>query len=397
MKNVLMKKVVASGLALTLILGGGTAAFANGKGNDKNDDKGNSKQNANVQSNTNIRLSFDDVKGSDVDWAMRYIASLASKRVFEGYEDGSFKPRNVVSRIEAITAAVRLMGLRDKAESAAEMATQLNFKDADKIPAWAVGYVAVALENDLFNENDTSVQPQKVADRLWATTLLVKALKLETEAKAKMNTKLTFKDAKEIPAGSVGYVAVAVEKGLIEGFENNTFRPNEPVTRAQLAKLLSVTGDQIGDNQSVTGTVSAVVYNNVLTINKAGVPTTLVLDPNAFIYRNGLKVAASALQVGDQIKVGSYNNLVIFVEVVTPVVVTPPIINPIGTLAGTTPNANGGIATISITQTINGVTQTTIYNVSPNVQITGDLSKFVLNQPIELVSTNQLVTTIIIK
>jgi hypothetical protein len=395
MKNILLKKMVASGVALTLIFGGGTAAFANGKGNDKNDDKGNSKQN--VKAQTDIRLSFDDIKGNDVEWAMRYIASLASKRVFEGYEDGSFKPRNAISRIEAITAAVRLMGLRDKAESAAEMATHLNFKDADKIPAWAVGYVAVALENDLFSENDTSVQPQKEADRLWATTLLVKALKLETEAKAKMNTKLTFKDAKEIPAGSVGYVAVAVEKGLIEGFENNTFRPNAPVTRAQLAKLLDVTGDQIGDKDTVTGTVSAVVYNNVLTINKGGVPTTLVLDANAFIFRNGVKVAASALQVGDQVKVRSYNNLVIFVEVVNPVVVTPPSVNPIGLFAGTTPNANGGIATISITQTINGVAQTTIYNVSPNVQITGDLSMFVQGHLIELVSTNQLVTTIIIK
>jgi hypothetical protein len=397
MKNVLMKKVVASGLALTLVFGGGAAAFANGKGNDKNEDKGNSKQNVKVQNNTDIRLSFDDVQGNDVEWAMRYIASLASKRVFEGYEDGSFKPRNAISRIEAITAAVRLMGLRDKAESAAEMATQLNFKDADKIPAWAVGYVAVALENDLFTENDTSVQPQKVADRLWATTLLVKALKLETEAKAKMNTQLTFKDAKEIPAGSVGYVAVAVEKGLIEGFENNTFRPNEPVTRAQLAKLLDLTGDQIGDTNTVTGTVNAAVYNNVLVINKGGVPTTLALDANAFIYRNGLKVAASALQVGDQVRVRSYNNVVIFVEVVTPVVVTPPIINPMGLLAGTTPNINGGIATISITQTINGVTQTTIYNVSPNVQITGDLSMFVQGHLIELTSTNQFVTTITIK
>ncbi len=29
-----------------------------------------------------------------------------------------------------------------------------------------------------------------------------------------MNTTLTFKDAKQIPAGSVGYVAVAIEKGL---------------------------------------------------------------------------------------------------------------------------------------------------------------------------------------
>ena len=85
-----------------------------------------------VKGNIQIRINFDDLKGAQ--WAMRYIASLASKQVFEGYEDGTFKPDKSVSRIEAITAAVRLMGLREQAESATEMATKLNFKDADKIP-----------------------------------------------------------------------------------------------------------------------------------------------------------------------------------------------------------------------------------------------------------------------
>ncbi|WP_261808193.1 S-layer homology domain-containing protein [Paenibacillus sp. N3.4] len=194
-----MKKLVAAGLVLTMVMGGATAAFAKGNDNDKGSDKSNNGNKNGFKGNVEIRLNFNDLKNAE--WALRYIASLANKNVFEGYEDGTFKPDNSVSRIEAITAAVRLMGLRDKAESSAEMQTKLNFKDADKVPSWAVGYVAVALENDLFTENDDAVQPQKAADRLWATTLLVKALKLESEAKAKMNTTLTFKDAKQIPAG----------------------------------------------------------------------------------------------------------------------------------------------------------------------------------------------------
>jgi hypothetical protein len=398
MKNLLFKKVLASGLALTLIFGGATAAFAkDGKGNGDDDrSKGKDQQQFKVKGNGDIRLSYDDLKGSDVEWAMRYIASLASKRVFEGYEDGSFKPRNAISRIEAITAAVRLMGLRDQAESAEKMATHLNFKDAGQIPAWAVGYVAVALENDLFNENDNSVQPQKEADRLWATTLLVKALKLQTEAKAKMNAKLTFKDANQIPAGSVGYVAVAIEKGLIDGFEDNTFRPNQPVTRAQLAALLDRTGDQIGGDDAISGSVSAVVYNNGLSIIKNGVTTQLVLDPNIFVYRGGVKVAASALQVGDQIKIRTYNNVVIFIEVVTAAQPNPNFVVT-GLLNSTTLNANGSIATVSIVQNINGSNQTSIYNVASNMQITGDLALFTPGHTIELHGTNQLINSIVIK
>ncbi|MGQ7885063.1 S-layer homology domain-containing protein [Paenibacillus sp. WC2504] len=404
MKKNLMKKAVATGLVLTMVMGGASAAFA--KGNDHDDrGKGNNSYNTSINNGKNnngkisgniqIRINFDDLKGAQ--WAMRYIASLASKQVFEGYEDGTFKPDKSVSRIEAITAAVRLMGLREQAESATEMATKLNFKDADKIPAWAVGYVAVALENDLFTESDDSVQPNKEADRLWATTLLVKALKLESEAKAKMNTQLTFKDAKQIPAGSVGYVAVAIEKGLVDGFEDNTFRPNQNVTRAQLAALLDRTGNQMPDDQNSTaGTVNAAVYNNVLPVTKAGVTTNYVLHPDAFILRNGVKVAASAIQVGDEVKVRSFNNQVVFVEV-TKMADANQSFDVVGTLNSTTVDGQGKITSISITQTINGVSQTTVYNVAANVALTGNLGNFTPTHVVELKGQNQVVTTIDVK
>ncbi|MDD9271393.1 S-layer homology domain-containing protein [Paenibacillus sp. GCM10023248] len=404
MKKNLLKKTVATGLVLTMVMGGASAAFA--KGNDhENHGKGNNSYNSsynngknnngNVSGNIQIRINFDDLKGAQ--WAMRYIASLASKRVFEGYEDGTFKPDKSVSRIEAITAAVRLMGLREQAESATEMATKLNFKDADKIPAWAVGYVAVALENDLFTESDDSVQPNKEADRLWATTLLVKALKLESEAKAKMNTQLTFKDAKQIPAGSVGYVAVAIEKGLVDGFEDNTFRPNQNVTRAQLAALLDRTGEQMPDDQSsITGTVNTAVYNNVLSVTKAGVTTNYVLHQDAFILRDGVKVAASAIQPGDEVKVRQYNNLVVFVEV-TKSAAANTSFDVVGTLNSTTVDSAGKITSISITQNINGVSQTTVYNVAANVTLTGNLGGFTQGHVVELKGENQVVTSIDVK
>jgi len=399
MKKALIKKLVVSGLALTMIVGGSTSAFANGNGHGKGkdkDDRDNWKNKSSASSKAKINWSYNDMKGSDVEWAIKYIASLAAKRIFEGYEDGTFQPQKAIPRIEAITAAVRLMGLRDQAESAEEMSTKLNFKDAGQIPAWAVGYVSVALENDLFSEADDSVQPNKEADRLWATTLLVKALKLEAEAKAKMNTTLPFKDAKQIPAGSVGYVAVAIEKGLIDGFEDNTFRPNQPVTRAQLAALLDRTSDHIEDDDTIAGSVSSGVYNNVLTITKAGVTSQLVLDPDAFVYRGGVKVPATALQVGDEIKIKSYNNLVIFIEV-TKQAAANQTFSALGTLNATTMNTSGQIASISIIQNVNGTNQTNVYNVASNVTITGNLSLLVQGHLIELKGQNQVVTSIDIK
>src|SRR4051794_7025626 len=113
MMNNSFKKVIVSGLTLAMVLGGSTAAFADGKGKDRDKERDDDRQENRFigtkyypkDIHLNIKLSFDDVKGSDVEWADRYIASLASKRVFEGYEDGTFQPRRTITRIEAITAA----------------------------------------------------------------------------------------------------------------------------------------------------------------------------------------------------------------------------------------------------------------------------------------------------
>jgi Predicted alternative 3-dehydroquinate synthase len=311
------KKFAISTMAAAILLSGASSAFA--RGNDDRDHDKNKGKDDKKSSSITINVNFKDEE--DLKWATEYIIRLASKGIVNGYSDGTFKPNQKITRIETIVAAVRLMGLREQAESAEEMSSNLNFKDADQLKKkypWAVGYVAVALENDLFAETEESIQPEKPATRLWSTTILVKALKLEAEAKAKSNTKLTFKDAKQIPAGSVGYVQVALEKGIITGYNDNSFRPNQQVTRAELAALLDRTDSQLPnqDDTAVTGTLKAAVSNNSLTVVKADkTEKTLSIDPNVFIFRDNKKAALGDLKAGDEVLVRTYNGNVIFVEV----------------------------------------------------------------------------------
>lgn len=417
-----IKKTLITGLTAVMLVGGATSAFADGKGKgrDRHDDDRRPAYSRNVgqaykdfrsgspliiQNGKNnritINVNFSDMRGADVEWAMRSIARLAPKGVFEGYEDGTFRPRQSVSRIEAIAAAVRLLGLKEEAESEEAKSTKLNFKDADKIAKkypWAVGYVAVALENDLFAEGDDKVHPEKPADRLWATTLLVKALKLDDEAKAKMNTQLPFKDANQIPAGSVGYVAVAVEKGLINGYENNTFRPNKPVTRAELAALLDRAGEQLpGWNENlVAGTLNA-VNGNTLSITKDGATAIVTLDPNAFIFRDGQRVSVADLQPGDTVKAFLFNGTVYFVEAVKGAQ-SPQSFTVSGTFRSLTLDGQGKIASITINQAVYGQpAQPVTYTAASDVVVEGDSSKLTAGQPVELSGQNALVSKIVIK
>ncbi|MFC4099587.1 S-layer homology domain-containing protein [Paenibacillus xanthanilyticus] len=325
MNKAMLKKTAVASMAVLTLAGGATSAFADGKGkgNDRKDDDRKSGY-SQKKEEYNINVNFKDEK--ELKWALEYIVRLASKGVFTGYEDGTFKPNKVITRIEAITAAVRLMGLKEQAESAEEMATVLNFKDASELKKkypWAVGYVAVALEKDLFNETDTSIQAEKPATRLFAATLLIKALGLDAEAKAKVNTSLNFRDAKNIPAASVGYVALAVEKGLITGYNDNTFRPNQPVTRAELAALLDRTDEQMPDDdqdaQAISGKLKAAAADGKITIVKSdNTETTVSLASHVFVFRNNVKASVTSLVAGDEIVVRTFGGSAVFIEVTKP-------------------------------------------------------------------------------
>ena len=397
----MMRKLTLIALTCLMMFGAAGGALAKGKDDDKS-------RGAPVRSEfkngiLEIRISFDDMK--DAEWAQRYVAKLAAKRVFDGYDDGTFRPNQPVTRLEAIIAAVRMMGLRAEAEPASKMNTELNFKDADQI--WkkypnAVGYVAVALENDLFLETETHVHPEKSADRLWATMLLVKALKLEKEAQAKMNAKLPFKDASSVPAGAVGYVALALERGLISGYEDLTFRPNRPVTRAELAALLGRMDEQLPetDNGSgIGGTVAAPVQNNLLTLSKDGQVRTYAVDPNAFIFRGGAKVTAADLKAGDEVKALAYNNVIIFIEVTKPASDPAPSGRFVetGKFQYLSLNHEGKIAAIAIAQTVNNSTVVRVFSVSPSVTISGDAAMLVQNREVVIRGSGGFVTSIEIK
>lgn len=401
MKHSMWKKTAISSLALLMLAGGGASAFADGGrghgGNGKDDDR---EEKQDKDDKYEITWQFEDEE--DLKWATEYIMRLASKGIFTGYEDGTFRPTNKITRVEAVSAAVRLMGLREQAESEEEMSTELPFKDADKIEKkypWAVGYISVALENDLFFENEYEMKPEQPATRLWATILLIKALKLEDEAKALNTTKLEFKDANQIPAGSVGYVALALEKGIISGYDEKggkTFRPNQPVTRAELAVLLDKTDEELPDHDAtaITGTLKANASGGKITVVKEdNTEVELTLDPNVFIFREDKKAKPSDLRAGDEVLVRTYQNKVVFIEV-TEAAEEAVAFEETGTVKTLVFNSLAKLSAITITQKEDDETNVLIYTVSPEVKIEGNASLLKEGQLVEVTGKDGIVEKI---
>lgn len=78
---------------------------------------------------------------------------------------------------------------------------------------------------------DGSFQPDKKITRAEFTSLLVRGLKLNEE------TKLTFSDHDLKDHWAKSDIAKAVKKGIISGYEDNTFRAEQDITRTELTVM----------------------------------------------------------------------------------------------------------------------------------------------------------------
>lgn len=160
-------------------------------------------------------------------WAFVYIADLADRGVINGYEDGSFKPSKTVTRAEWSKIMVDAAGVQVSDDS-------VYFTDMAN--HWANKYVNAA-RNYLTGYTDGSYRPNQAATREDVTVAMVR-LKGYDLSEVDYSNLSKFTDVDSISNSAKGYVSVAIQNNLISGFEDNTFRGQDTLTRAEAATLL---------------------------------------------------------------------------------------------------------------------------------------------------------------
>ena len=270
---------------------------------------------------------------SDVDqaaWALPDVAKMKAIRVIKGYDDGTFRPNDSIKRQDAVLMAIRLVGLEEEAEEASDI--ELPFKDAGKIADYAENAVALAYDHGwldpLFPEAEgEQFQPHKSASRLWVTVMLVNALTDEDAEIDLDDVSLDFNDSDEVEEGLVWYVIKAVELGLIKGFDDGTLQPNKPVTRAQMAALLSRTDDNMmlfeckhqhrnRGFDEIEGTVISTVYDQITveTEDQETVTVKFATDVSIFIEED--EATWEDIKPGDKVEIKvDEDGLAVFVKV----------------------------------------------------------------------------------
>ncbi len=196
-------------------------------------------------------------------WAQTYIEKAVSKGLVKGFSDGTFKPDQPVTRAEFTAMANRLLG-NSSYES-------LRFSDVPR-NEWYYNDVAKALSAAYVGGyNDGTFKPQNPATRQEASIMISRFLPV-----AGVNGNVSgFKDASTIANWAIEAVGKVSARGYLSGYADGQFHPNDPITRAMLAKILC----DISDKESIVTTNTTVSSNNTTLSNK--------------IYSNGVTVTSS--------------------------------------------------------------------------------------------------------
>ena len=176
---------------------------------------------------------FTDVSRSD--WYYQFVDYVTSKGYFNGVADKTFAPADNMTRAMFVTVLFRFHGAKgDRSQSAfTDVAPGEWYTDA--INWAAANRIVDGVGNGKFAPNDpiTRAQMCTMIERYLA--LYKKAWKVTLPETGSVSVMV---DESAIPAYALAAVKQCQRHGLVNGFEDGTFRPNDLSTRAQVAAVI---------------------------------------------------------------------------------------------------------------------------------------------------------------
>lgn len=173
--------------------------------------------------------SFKDT--ASVEWAYDAIEYLYDKEIISGKTKDTFCPNDFITREEFVKLIVAAFDFSYTNNS-------LPFIDVDK-DAWYANFVKAAYQNEIIKgiSNEYFGTGENIT-RQDIAVIIMNVMNKKSIILPDVNEKADFLDNTQIAS----YANDAVEKlqkaGIINGYEDNTFRPDENATRAQAAVMI---------------------------------------------------------------------------------------------------------------------------------------------------------------
>lgn len=160
-------------------------------------------------------------------WAQEYLDKLVSWGVMRGDIDGNLRPDADISRAEFVTMVNRAYGYDEVGVNP--------FTDVD-FHSWYADDISIAYNVGYFTgTSSTTASPDLGLTREQATLLLGRNMMLE----ASTGETLGYADSREFSDWSRAMIPAASNAGIINGYSDGTFRPQNNITRGEVAAMLA--------------------------------------------------------------------------------------------------------------------------------------------------------------
>ncbi|MGD9570040.1 MAG: S-layer homology domain-containing protein [Sedimentibacter sp.] len=167
-------------------------------------------------------------------WGYDYVYGLNYLDVINGYNDETliFKPDGKITRAEFIKLLVASQHINlSEAED-----LELNFADIENIPDWALPYIKAAVMHGLVNGKNIDgklyISAGDFITREELATIIGRAIDSDST-----NGKI-FNDSSQISSWAAVEIQKLVELGIINGYEDNTFKPRNNAARVEAAVMI---------------------------------------------------------------------------------------------------------------------------------------------------------------
>lgn len=190
--------------------------------------------------------AFSDIKGH---WAESFITTLVNDGYIKGYTDNTFRPDRTISRAEFLTIVMNIKGLQ-ASTSAANSFSDINGH-------WARGLINRAVNEGIVIKSEYSgtFKPDQALKRSEAAAMMVRAL-----GQSSSTGTISFKDKAEVEKSVYrGYIVAAYNLGLINGYNDGTFKPFALVTRAQACTMVNNLSKKPGTPSVDSGILNRIV------------------------------------------------------------------------------------------------------------------------------------------
>lgn len=313
--------------------------------------------------------SFTDVPSPAYDWAIPDIEAMTRDGIIKGYSDQTFKPANAIKKIEMLLLLARATEFEnDDYGPFVEFATDLY---APVMARYDLGEtynkykpeVSFLLYKGIISANELDGligggQANMTVKRYEAAVLLTKLMGAEALVKSNIAPVLDYTDFTSIPANARAYVEYVTAQGIMGGIGDNKFGPNDNVTRAQIAVILSRVLSKL--NYSVrVGTVRGVNPDTgYITLYNNAADADMVFPVNfqdAKITLNGYPSSVYGIAQSNYALILYSGSKVVSIEVLSSVNVMS-VVN--GTLVDITDddsNDNYTVYTLSVRDQLNGL------------------------------------------